>query len=279
MRSSLPTPDDESDAFVPESGILPLCFPPARPFALVEAGGSATSPSASLVISLSKSLNFRASASCFSASSSFLASPSLESSSLESPSPSAPSEDDPDPARDDDAGESGRRAGDRVRLGPWSVIVEDDETFFVGRGNCAVPGCAALRGLWTCSAPAPLGIRACVAARPCACACPSELSRARTPMWGRRVLMPDVEAIPSLPVGEHGELTGAFAFPDEGWVSGGRAGSGFVMVARWGKYSPRVGPLARVGEGAEAKAETAVRRPGDRFAGPFRPWRPRRSSS
>ena len=90
------------------------------------------SPNASLVISLSKSASFRASASCLSASSSLLASSSLSSSSsLVSSPPFAPSDDDP--ARDD-AGDSGRSSGDRALFEPCRVSVDDDETFFVGRG-------------------------------------------------------------------------------------------------------------------------------------------------
>lgn len=126
--------DEERDALMPDNGRgLPRDVVPLLPFTLaVIAAGSATRPNASFVMSLSRSFNFRARISCFSASSSLRASSSLSSSSsLVSSPPFTPSDDDP--ARDD-AGESGRSCGERGRFGPCSVIVDDEDTFFAGRG-------------------------------------------------------------------------------------------------------------------------------------------------
>lgn len=137
---------------------------PAVPFAdsLDDDGaaGSATRPNASLVISFSSSLSFRASDSCFSISSSFRASSSLSSSSLVSSSPPAPSEDDP---ALDEVDESGLRRGDRVFFGPWRVSVDDDETFLAGPGY-GYPAELAERGL--CTGSMAMGERSCASARP-----------------------------------------------------------------------------------------------------------------
>ena len=202
--------DDERDV-LPESGrSLPLTAEPF-PFTLALCGTrSATSPSMSFVISRCRFCSFRARVSCFSASSSLRASSSLSSSSsLESSSPpSAPSDDDP--ARDD-GGESLCIADECIRLEPCSVRVDEDDTFFVGRGY-ALLGWAD-SGLWTWSVP--VGDLICARVRPCAC--PRELRRARTPRAGRRVLVPgtvpDAEA--ATPVAEEEDPRRARA---ESWL-------------------------------------------------------------
>lgn len=132
-------PEDDSDAadvLAPDIGrARPLCFARVR-------AGSATSPSVSVVIMVLRSCSLRNSVSCRSASSSLRVCSSESSESL--------------PAEEESAWEDvgdRRRRGVRVRLGPRSVIVEEEEIFFVWRSDGAV--CVVGRpasGLWTVSA-------------------------------------------------------------------------------------------------------------------------------
>lgn len=197
---------------VPDVGrALPFCF--ARILA-----GSATSPSVSLVIMVSRSLSLRVSTSSRSASS------SLRDCSSE------PSDSESDPPSEEatrDEAEDSRRRGVRVLLGPESVIVDEVNVFLIWGGDeAALVVGGPMSGLWTGSVFR--GDLIC----PCGRACPSELSLARTPR-GRSVLVPgtvpDVHA--KSPVAEDEE-------PLRVCAESRRRSSGSVGSVTRGKYSP-----------------------------------------
>lgn len=136
LRRASEDDNDAADALAPDIGrARPLCFARVR-------AGSATSPSVSVVIMFLRSCSFCESASCRSASSSLRVCSSESSESLPAEEESAR----------EDVGDK-RWRGVRVRLGPWSVIVDEDEIFFVWRsGGAAFVVGRPASGLWTRSA-------------------------------------------------------------------------------------------------------------------------------